>query len=192
MLSHDNPGERPFAIAKYLAHLYPNMTLDNKSKVAHAMANKTFRRQESPVKQKVSSRQVAPTRAGVAFTAPKPVTDAIHQLCSNKGKDSVLKTQVSLVCSDLDSSRSHEKKRKQVKMNEAQIKRAKVAESKDVYGEVKLVTSTQALSQMLAAKRSDSQRVSFLLEQCNARTKGKSFTYDEINSDFLRHKKMRL
>jgi hypothetical protein len=28
-----------------------------------------------------------------------------------------------------------------------------------------------------------------LLEQCNARTKGKSFTYDEINSDFLRHKK---
>ena len=101
----------------------------------------------------------------------------------------MLKTQVSLVCSDLDSSRSHEKKRKQVKMDEAQIKRAKVAESKDVYGEVKLVTSTQALSQMLAAKRSDSQRVSFLLEQCNARTKGKSFTYDEINSDFLRHKK---
>jgi hypothetical protein len=74
-------------------------------------------------------------------------------------------------------------------MDEAQIKRAKVAESKDVYGEVKLVTSTKALSQMLAAKRSDSQRVSFLLEQCNARTKGKSFTYDEINSDFLRHKK---
>jgi hypothetical protein len=70
MLSHENPGERPFAIAKYLAHLYPNMTLDNKSKVAHAMANKTFRRQESPVKQKVSSRQVAPTRAGIAFTAP--------------------------------------------------------------------------------------------------------------------------
>jgi hypothetical protein len=41
-------------------------------------------------------------------------------------------------------------------MDEAQIKRAKIAESKDVYGEMKLVTSTQALSQMLAAKRSDS------------------------------------
>lgn len=100
------------------------------------------------------------------------------QLCSRNGESSVVEAHVAMHANDLEQSRLHEKKRKQDKLDVAQAKRAKCAASKDAYGEVEWVTSLKALSEKLAAKRSDSSRVSFILEQLKARTKGKSFTYD--------------
>lgn len=184
MLSHNNAAERPFAVGKLLAHDLPSLTLAHKSHTTHAMVNKTYQRPASPVKGRGISEQGQ--RPGVALTAPAPVTQAIMQLCSRKGKSSVVEAQVAMHANDLEQSRLHEKKRKQDKLDVALAKRAKCAASKDAYGEIELVTSLKALSGKLAAKRSDSSRVNFILEQLKARTKGKSFTYDNsIGSKFV-------
>lgn len=186
MLCHNNAAERPFAVGKLLAHDLPSLTLAHKSHTTHAMVNKTYQRPASPVKEKGISEQGQRKRPGVAFTAPAPVTQAIMQLCSRKGKSSVVEAQVAMHANDLEQSRLHEKKRKQDKLDVALAKRAKCAASKDAYGEIELVTSLRALSEKLAAKRSDSSRVNFILEQLKARTKGKSFTYDSsIGSKFV-------
>ena len=74
-------------------------------------------------------------------------------------------------------------------MDEAQSKRAKIAADKDAFGEIELVTSKMVLLVKLAAKRSDSQRIVFLLEQLNARSKGRSYTYASIDADLLTKRK---
>ena len=78
---HNNHAERPFAIIKALAKMYPSMTLQNLSHLAHAKANGTFRMPKRGGETKRTFNREG-RKAGSAITADPRLQRVVSELCS--------------------------------------------------------------------------------------------------------------
>jgi hypothetical protein len=85
MVSHNNYAERPFAVVKAFARMYPSLSLQNLSHLTHSLVNGTHccaetfgkRNKDLPVTRRL---------AGIALTAHPKLKDAVNTLCSVRRK----------------------------------------------------------------------------------------------------------
>ena len=85
MVSHNNYAERPFAVVKAFARMYPSLSLRNLSHLTHSLVNgthccaETFGRRNKaiPVTRRI---------AGIALTAHPKLKAAVNTLCSVRRK----------------------------------------------------------------------------------------------------------
>jgi hypothetical protein len=99
---HNNHAERPFAIIKALAKMYPSMALQNLSHLAHAKANGTFRMPKRGGKTKrIFDREGR--KAGSAITADPRLQRVVSELCSARQNGVGAVTGIMRECEQQDS-----------------------------------------------------------------------------------------
>jgi hypothetical protein len=85
MVSHNNYAERPFAVVKAFARMYPSLSLRNLSALTHSIINGTHRCAEKFGKR--NALEPVTTRiAGIALTAHPNLKRAVNLLCSVRPK----------------------------------------------------------------------------------------------------------
>jgi hypothetical protein len=85
MFCHNNHAERPFAVLKAFAKLYPALSLRNLSRLVHSLVNGTHRCAETFGARGPSPR--ATNRLpGIALTAHPTIRAAVNKLCSIRKK----------------------------------------------------------------------------------------------------------
>ena len=85
MVAHNNFAERPFAVVKALARMYPSLSLRNLSHLTHSIVNGTHRCADALSLE--SSAGTGSTRvAGIALTATPALRNAVNVVCSVRRK----------------------------------------------------------------------------------------------------------
>ncbi len=96
MVSRNNFAERPFAVVKALARMYPSLSLQHLSQLTHSIVNSTHRCAETYGRRDESD--IANTRlAGIALTAHPALRKAVNILCSVRRKSL---SAVTRICRD--------------------------------------------------------------------------------------------
>jgi hypothetical protein len=102
MVSHNNYAERPFAVVKALARMYPSLSLLNLSKLTHSIVNGTHRCAETFGRR--NDLQIGSTRlAGIALTAHPALRKAVNILCSVRRKSTGAVTRICRDAHTLDT-----------------------------------------------------------------------------------------
>jgi hypothetical protein len=85
MVAHNNYAERPFAVVKALARMYPSLSLRNLSHLTHSIVNGTHRCAETFGNKNAADDD--PSRvAGIALTAHPALRIAVNRVCSVRRK----------------------------------------------------------------------------------------------------------
>ena len=85
MVSHNNYAERPFAVVKAFARMYPSLSLRNLSALTHSIINGTHRCAEK-IGNRNALEPVTTRIAGIALTAHPNLKRAVNLLCSVRPK----------------------------------------------------------------------------------------------------------
>ena len=85
MVAHNNFAERPFAVVKALARMYPSLSLRNLSHLTHSIVNGTHRCAEA-LSLESTAGQGSTRLAGVALTACPTLRKAVNAVCSVRRK----------------------------------------------------------------------------------------------------------
>jgi hypothetical protein len=88
MLCHNNHAERPFAILKAFAKMYPSLSLRNLSRLVHSLVNGTHRCAET-FGPRGSAPCIIHRLPGIALTAHPDIRSAVNKLCSIKRRKSL-------------------------------------------------------------------------------------------------------
>ncbi len=103
MVAHNNYAERPFAVVKVFARMYPSLSLRNLSHLTHSLVNgthwcgDTFGRRNKAV-------PVTTRLAGIALTAHLQLKTAVNTLCSVRRKSLGLVTLLYRTAQQLDKA----------------------------------------------------------------------------------------
>jgi hypothetical protein len=174
MLSHNNYAERPFAVLRAFAKMYPALSLRNLAWLAHSLVNGTHRPAHTfgVAKYRIG---IHSQKAGIALTAHPALKRAVNEVCSVRRK------RVGAVTSIIRKAQIDDKqlqlvtrKRKAEEHIAARI-RAKTTKATRIdkaehIAAHHLVLSLPDLENELAARQSNKQsRINFLKEQFDAR-----------------------
>jgi hypothetical protein len=85
MVCHNNHAERPFAVLKALAQLYPSLSLRNLSRLVHSLVNGTHRCADTFGKISATA-GLCHRLPGIAITAHPEIKAAVNKLCSVRRK----------------------------------------------------------------------------------------------------------
>ena len=179
MVCHNNFAERPFAVLKAFARMYPTLSLENLSWLTHCIVNGTHRCAE--VYGKVTKQTPVNARmAGIALTAHPALKRAVNELCSVRKRTLGRVTGLVREARKLDKvAQVANRKRKATDKHEAQIrKQARTAASRDKAEETatnSLVRDVEELDVQLKARGNNKDsRVTYLKEQIYARIAGEN------------------
>ena len=84
-MSHNNHAERPFAVLKAFARMYPTLSLQNLSWLTHSLVNGTHRCADVFGRSK-DGEPITSRLAGIAITANIELKRAVNDLCSVRRK----------------------------------------------------------------------------------------------------------
>jgi hypothetical protein len=179
MVCHNNFAERPFAVLKAFARMYPTLSLENLSWLTHCIVNGTHRCAE--VYGKVTKQTPVNARmAGIALTAHPALKRAVNELCSVRKRTLGRVTGLVREARKLDKvAQVANRKRKATDKHEAQIrKQARTAASRDKAEETatnSLVRDVEELDVQLKARGNNKDsRVTYLKELIYARIAGEN------------------
>ncbi len=85
MVSHNNYAERPFAVVKAFARMYPSLSLRNLSHLTHSLVNGTHRCADTFGRRNKAD-PLTTRLAGIALTAHPALKSAVNTLCSVRRK----------------------------------------------------------------------------------------------------------
>ncbi len=85
MVSHNNYAERPFAVVKAFARMYPSLSLRNLSHLTHSIVNGTHRCADK-FGGRCDSALTTTRPGGIALTANPALRTAVNRLCSVRRK----------------------------------------------------------------------------------------------------------
>jgi hypothetical protein len=179
MVCHNNFAERPFAVLKAFARMYPTLSSENLSWLTHCIVNGTHRCAE--VYGKVTKQTPVNARmAGIALTAHPALKRAVNELCSVRKRTLGRVTGLVREARKLDKvAQVANRKRKATDKHEAQIrKQARTAASRDKAEETatnSLVRDVEDLDVQLKARGNNKDsRVTYLKEEIYARIAGEN------------------
>jgi hypothetical protein len=133
MVCHNNHAERPFAVLKALAQLYPSLSLRNLSRLVHSLVNGTHRCAD--IFGKISATKGLCHRLpGIAITAHPEIKAAVNKLCSVRRKTPGLVTIIQRDAYRTDKyAQVMNRKRKTSEKFEANVakQKARIAASRD-------------------------------------------------------------
>jgi hypothetical protein len=174
MLSHNNHAERPFAVLRAFAKMYPALSLRNLAWLAHSLVNGTHRPAHTfgVVKDRYS---IPSQKAGIALTAHPSLKRAVNEVCSVRRKN-VGSVTVIIRTAQLDDKKLQIETRKRkaeetiaARIRSKTTKAARIDKAEHIASH-HLVLSIPDLENELAARQSNKQsRINFLKEQFDAR-----------------------
>ena len=85
MVAHNNFAERPFAVVKAFARMYPSLSLQNLSHLTHSIVNGTHRCAEA-LSLENSAGPGATRLAGIALSASTALQKTVNAVCSVRRK----------------------------------------------------------------------------------------------------------
>lgn len=177
MLSHNNHAERPFAVLRAFAKMYPALSLRNLSWLAHSLVNGTHR----PERLFGAARDAHGNNllsAGIAVTAHQHLKQAVNVVCSVRRKNVGAVTSLVREAQNADKiEQVHIRKRKasEKHANLLRLKAVKAAKLDEAEHTANhdLVLSLIDLEHKLAARQNNKQsQISFLKKQFDARVVG--------------------
>ena len=179
MVCHNNYAERPFAVLKAYAKVFPSLSLSNLAHLVHSLVNGTHRCAEIFGTRK-KSEGICPRLPGIALTAHPEVKAAVNKLCSVRRKTVGEVTRQHREAYRVDKyAQIMTRKRKTKEKFDANVaKQAKIAANRDKAEE----TSSNSLcidlidlkNQLKSRSNSKSARLDFLKEQVYARIAGEN------------------
>jgi len=177
MVCHNNHAERPFAVLKAFAKMYPSLSLRNLSRLVHSMVNGTHRCAEIfGTKAKFVS--VTARLPGIALTANPEIKKAVNKICSVRRKTVGEVTQLLRASHREDKEEQVEtRKRKASEKFDANVlQQANIAGNRNTAEETamnSLCTDLEDLEHQLQARQNNKpSRLTFLKEQVYARIAG--------------------
>ncbi len=177
MLSHNNHAERPFAVLRAFAKMYPALSLRNLSWLAHSLVNGTHRPERLFGAARDSHGNNLMT-AGIAVTAHRHLKQAVNIVCSVRRKTVGAVTRIVREAQNSDKTEQCvNRKRKALEKHEhllrlKALKAAKVDEAEHTANHA-LVLSVIDLEHELAARQTNKQsQISYLKKQFDARVIG--------------------
>ena len=190
MLAHNNAAERPFAVLRAFAKMYPALSLRNLAWLSHSLVNGTHRPAHTfgEVKDRHGNNC---SKVGIALTAHPILKRAVNLVCSVRRKTVGTVTQIIRQAQNDDKSEQIEtRKRKAIETYEARIrakatKAARVDKAEHIAAH-HLTLSIQNLEDELEARGNSKQsRINFLKEQFDARVNGEvPRSYSTIGSAY--------
>ena len=202
LICHNNHAERPFAIAKYLDHIFQSMSLKNLAGLSLAKCNGTFALppQKPKTKKAAAKKEQA---AGAATTAPPALKAAVSRTCSvRRTKDGVSGTVSAALReyreNDEGASDKHRKTHRSALLSESERLAKQRAQKQNKNSEVVLIKSAVDLDDALEAVRLKGKKKELLSAQFDGRVGGRRsdfFVYPEAaigmefrSSHFSSHK----
>ena len=190
MMSHNNFAERPFAILKAFAKMYPALSLRNLAWLCHSLVNGTHR--PASTFGKCKDREGNHNReAGIALTAHPALKKAVNNLCSvRRKKTGLLTVMIRRAQKEDKEEQVFIRKQKAVEKHQNNLRLAAVKAARTDKAEHtathNLVLSNRDLDNELAARLNNKQsQITFLKEQFNARVNGDvKRTYTTIGSEY--------
>ncbi len=177
MLCHNNHAERPFAVLKAFAKMYPSLSLRNLSRLVHSLVNGTHRCAET-FGARSSSKGITHRLPGIALTAHPDIRSAVNKLCSIRRKSlgAVTIIQRKAYVTDKKAQLSNRKRKADERFQVNVDRQATIAVSRNKAED----TATNSLcldlqdleNQLLARGNSKDARLTFLKEQVYARIGG--------------------
>jgi hypothetical protein len=177
MVCHNNHAERPFAVLKAFAKMYPSLSLRNLSWLVHSIVNGTHWCAEI-FGTKAKSVSVTARFAGIALTAHPDIKSAVNKICSVRRKTVGQVTQLLRASHRVDKNDQVEtRKRKAADKFDANVlQQATLAGHRNKAEETamnSLCTDLEDLEhQLLARQNNKPSRIFFLKEQVYARIAG--------------------
>ena len=202
LICHNNHAERPFAVAKYLDHIFQSMSLKNLAGLALAKCNGTYALppQKSKTKKTAAKKQPA---AGAATTADPALKAAIAATCSvrrTKGgvSGAVSAKQREYRETDEAASEKHRKAHRSALLSESERLAKQQAQKQNKNSEVVLIKSAADLDDAREAVRTKGKKKDLLSAQFDGRVgsqRSDLFVYPEAvigmefrSSHFSSHK----
>ena len=179
MVAHNNYAERPFAVVKALARMYPSLSLRNLSHLTHSIINGTHRCAEASRRTDlVDEHQYR--LAGIALTAHPELRTAVNTICSVRRKTIGTVTTLYRDSQKADAvAQVSHRKEKAIAKYQALIKqqatKAANRDKAEMTATSELCLDVNALDLQLKARCNSKQaRVTFLKEQVYARIAGEN------------------
>lgn len=177
MVSHNNFAERPFAVVKALARMYPALSLRNLSQLTHSIVNGTHRCAEAYGPR--NEMDLGNTRlAGIALTANPVLLQAVNMLCSVRRKSIGAVTQICRDAHNLDTvAHINNRKQKALAKYNALVKQQATKATRRDQAEMTASSNlcielSELQLQLQARSNSQESRVTFLKQQVYARISG--------------------
>jgi hypothetical protein len=177
MISHNNFAERPFAVVKALARMYPSLSLRNLSQLTHSIVNGTHRCAETYCRR--DEMELGNTRlAGIALTANPVLRKAVNILCSVRRKSIGAVTKICRDAHNLDTvAYILNRKAKALAKYNALVKQQATKAAKRDQAEMTAssglcIELSELQLQLKACSKSKESRVTFLNDQVYARISG--------------------
>jgi hypothetical protein len=190
MLCHNNHAERPFAVLRAFAKMYPALSLRNLAWLCHSLVNGTHRpaRTFGTDKDKHGNNLHV---AGIAVTAHKNLKRAVNVVCSVRRKKVGTVTRLVRAAQDADKVEQVETRKRKAAEKHANTLRLKAVKAARVdkaehTATHDLVLSVRQLDDELAARLNNKQsQITFLKNQFDARVVGElQRTYNSIGNEF--------
>ena len=190
MLSHNNHAERPFAVLRAFAKMYPALSLRNLAWLAHSLVNGTHRpaRIYGTHKDKHGNNL---HEAGIAVTAHPNLKRAVNAVCSVRRRKVGVVTLIVRTAQDEDKVEQVETRKRKASAKYKESLRLKAVKAARVdhaehTATHELVISERELDEQLSARQSNKQsKITFLKNQFDARVVGGlNRTYDTIGDEY--------
>jgi len=177
MVSHNNYAERPFAVVKAFARMYPSLSLRNLSHLTHSLVNGTHRCADK-FGGRGDSALTTTRLAGIALTANPALRTAVNILCSVRRNSMGAVTTICRDAQKIDALAqiSHRKSKAKAKYNALIKQQATKAASRDkaeMTATSNLCIGLKEMEVQLKSRCNSKQaRVTFLKDQVYARISG--------------------
>jgi hypothetical protein len=190
MLCHNNHAERPFAVLRAFAKMYPALSLRNLSWLCHSLVNGTHRpaRIYGTEKDKHGNNL---HEAGIAVTAHPNLKIAVNAVCSVRRKKVGVVTRLVRTAQDEDRVEQVGIRKLKAAHKHAETLRLKAVKAAKVdhaehTATHDLVLSERELDEQLSARESNKQsKITFLKNQFDARVVGDlKRTYTTIGDEY--------
>jgi hypothetical protein len=190
MLSHNNHAERPFAVLRSYAKMYPSLSLRNLAWLSHCLVNGTHR----PARIFGSNKDKHGNNlheAGIAITAHPSLKRAVNAVCSVKRKTVrsvtriVREAQVADKVEQVQTRKRKAEDKYTASLRRKAVKAAKVDQAEHTAAH-NLVVSGRELDEQLEARQSNKQsQITFLKNQFDARVEGDlKRTYTTLGEEY--------
>jgi hypothetical protein len=172
MVSHNNYAERPFAVVKAFARMYPSLSLRNLSHLTHSLVNGTHRCADT-FGRRNKGVPVTTRLAGIALTAHPALKSAVNKLCSVRRKSVGVVTLLVRAAQNMDKKAQvvHRKLSAKNKYNaliKQQATKAAKRDKAEMTAESNLCLDLKELAIQLKSRcNSKDSRLTFLKEQVN-------------------------
>jgi hypothetical protein len=170
MVSHNNYAERPFAVVKAFARMYPSLSLRNLSHLTHSLVNGTHRCADTFGRRNKAD-PVTTRLAGIALTAHPALKSAVNTICSVRRKTLGVVTIQFRAAQNMDKKAQVKHRKTSAKLKYAalikqQATKAAKRDKAEMTAQSNLCLDLKELAIQLKSRcNSKESRVTFLKEQ---------------------------